>query len=66
MQKPSTFSLAKKLAASATLDATAVAALAAVDTDTTVVEVLDILSAAVRASHVVTSDSIGRATTSEA
>ena len=66
MQKPSTFSLDKKQSARATLDATAVSALGAVDTSTTVAEVLDILSAAVKASHVVTEDSIGRATTIEA
>lgn len=57
----STYSLDKKKAAGASLDAATVAALGAVTTANTVTEGLDLLSANVRSSHVVTETSIGKA-----
>ena len=57
----SVFSTEKKKCGSAPLTSTAVTALGAVTTATTVSEVLDILSEVVEADRVVTSNSIGRA-----
>ena len=57
-----TFSTERKKGASYKLTAAAVTALSAVDTDTTVRDVLAILSEVTHASHAVGSDSIGKAT----
>ena len=57
----SSFSLDKTKSAAANLDAATVAALGAVTTANTVAEGLDLLSANVRSSHVVTDSSIGKA-----
>ena len=57
----STFSTERKKGASYTLTAAAVTALAAVDTTTTVREVLAILSEVTHASHVVAPGQIGKA-----
>ena len=58
----SVFSTEKKKGGSAPLTANEVGALGALTTANTVADVLDILSLAVEADRVVTSNSIGRAT----
>jgi len=62
VRDPSTFSLEKKNRGSASLDAAAVTALGALTTSDSVVDVLDILSAATKADYVVTTNQSGRAT----
>ena len=60
--KSTVWSTEKKKGGAYPLDATAVTALSAVTTATTINEVMDILSEVVKASHVVSAGGIGNAT----